>query len=138
MEYAIRVDPSLRDSPDDWYEVAIQAPRAPNVDVGRNSAAQLAELEAGVTTFDEIYGARGIDWRSALEAKAQQAKFIHELAEKYDIDVSEISRAQKLPIAPEQAEIEELEIEDPEEVIPPVPAVTPTASAKRKRNRKKK
>jgi lambda family phage portal protein len=103
MEYAIRVDASLQDSPDDWYEVAIQAPRAPNVDVGRNSAAQLAELEAGVTTFDEIYGARGIDWRSALEAKAQQAKHIRDLAVKYGIDVSEISSSQKQPIAPEPA-----------------------------------
>lgn len=143
MEYAIRTDPTLRDSPDDWYEIAIQAPRAPNVDVGRNSSAQLAELTAGVTTYDEIYGARGIDWRSALEAKAQQAKFIHELAEKYDIDVSEISRAQKLPIAPEPAEVEELESEEPEtedskKMLPPAQAVTPTASVKRKRNRKKK
>ena len=137
MEYAIRVDPSLQDSPDDWYEVAIQAPRAPNVDVGRNSAAQLAELEAGVTTYDEVYGARGIDWRSALTAKAQQAKFIHELAEQYDIDVSEISRAQKLPIAPEPAEVEGEEIEEPEDMMPPTP--TPTASAtKPKRNRRKK
>lgn len=137
MEYAIRVDPTLKDSPDDWYEVAIQAPRAPNVDVGRNSAAQLAELEAGVTTYDEVYGARGIDWRSALEAKAQQAKFIHELAEKYDVDVSEISRAQKLPIAPEPAEAEEVEVEEPEDMMPPTPA--PTASAaKPKRNRRKR
>jgi lambda family phage portal protein len=139
MDYSIRVDSSLQDSPDDWYEVAIQAPRAPNVDVGRNSAAQLAELEAGVTTYDEVYGARGIDWRSALEAKAQQAKFIHELAEKYDIDVSEISRAQKLPIAPEPAEVEEVEVEEPEDMMPPTPSPTPTASAGRsKRNRRKK
>lgn len=103
MEYFIRVDPTLQNSPDDWYEVAIQAPRSPNVDVGRNSAAQLAELEAGITTYDEIYGARGIDWRSALEAKAQQAKHIRDLAVKYGIDISEISTAQKLPIAPEPA-----------------------------------
>lgn len=139
MEYAIRVDPTLADSPDDWYEVAIQAPRAPNVDVGRNSAAQLAELEAGLTTYDEAYGARGIDWRSALEAKAQQAKFIHELAEKYDVDVSEISRAQKLPLSPEPPEVEEAEVEEPEDMIPPTPTPTPTASAvKPKRNRRKK
>ena len=139
MEYAIRVDPTLADSPDDWYEVAIQAPRAPNVDVGRNSAAQLAELEAGLTTYDEAYGARGIDWRSALEAKAQQAKFIHELAEKYDVDVSEISRAQKLPLSPEPPEVEDVEVEEPEDMIPPEPTPTPTASAaKPKRNRRKK
>jgi lambda family phage portal protein len=101
MEYAIRVDPTLQNAPEDWYEVAIQAPRAPNVDVGRNSAAQLAELGSGVTTFDEIYGARGIDWRSALESKAQQAKHIRDLAVKYGIDVSEISTTQKVQIAPE-------------------------------------
>jgi capsid protein len=138
MEYAIRVDPTLADSPDDWYEVAIQAPRAPNVDVGRNSAAQLAELEAGLTTYDEAYGARGIDWRSALEAKAQQAKFIHELAEKYDVDVSEISRAQKLPLSPEPPEVEDVEVEEREDMMPPTPTPSPTASAlKPKRNRRK-
>lgn len=124
MEYAIRTDPGLRNPPDDWYEVAVQAPRAPNVDVGRNSQAQLSELEAGITTYDEIYGARGIDWRSALESKAQQAKFIHELAEKYDIDVSEISRSQKLPIAPQPAEPpeeEEMPEESGEEMDQPEP-----------------
>jgi hypothetical protein len=58
-----------------------------------------------VTTFDEIYGARGIDWRSALESKAQQAKYIQDLAGKYGIDVSQISTAQKQPIAPEPADM---------------------------------
>ena len=125
MEWAIRTDPTLRDSPDDWYEVAIQAPRAPNVDVGRNSAAQLAELEAGVTTYDEIYGARGIDWRGALEAKAQQAKHIRDLAVKYGLDVSEISTAQKQPIAPEPA-LPVVEDQPSGESLPePIPAEPP-------------
>jgi lambda family phage portal protein len=140
MEYAIRTDPTLRDSPDDWYEVAIQAPRAPNVDVGRNSAAQLAELGAGVTTYDEIYGARGIDWRSALEAKAQQARYIQDLATKYGLDVSEISTAQKQPIAPEPAEMA-TEAEPsgtmPEE-IPAQPIQEVVAVAKKRKTRSKK
>jgi len=95
MEYAIKNDPTLRDAPSDWYEVSITAPRSPNVDVGRNSAAQLAELEAGIVTYDEVYGARGLDWRSSLEAKAQQALFVRQLAGKYGLDVSEISTIQK-------------------------------------------
>jgi hypothetical protein len=140
MEYAIRTDPTLRDSPDDWYEIAIQAPRAPNVDVGRNSSAQLAELTAGVTTYDEIYGARGIDWRSALEAKAQQAKYIQDLAAKYGLDVSEISTAQKQPIAPEPAEMA-AEVEPsgtmPEE-IPAQPIQEVVAVAKKRKPRSKK
>jgi lambda family phage portal protein len=142
MEYAIRVDASLRDSPDDWYEVAIQAPRAPNVDVGRNSAAQLAELEAGVTTFDEIYGARGIDWRSALESKAQQAKYIQDLAGKYGIDVSQISTAQKQPIAPEPADMAMQE--NPSGTMPeqipaePIQEVVAVAGPKKRKPRAKK
>ena len=95
MEYAIKTDPTLNDAPSDWYEVAITAPRAPNVDVGRNSAAQLKELEAGIITYDEVYGSRGLDWRSSLEAKAQQALFVRQLADKYGLDVSEISTVQK-------------------------------------------
>jgi hypothetical protein len=142
MEYAIRTDPTLRDSPDDWYEVAIQAPRAPNVDVGRNSAAQLNELGAGITTYDEIYGARGIDWRSALEAKAQQARYIQDLAVKYGLDVSEISSAQKQPIAPEPAAAA-LE-QPPSEVMPePIPAepieeVVAVLEPKKRKTRAKK
>jgi lambda family phage portal protein len=140
MEYAIRTDPSLRDSPDDWYEVAIQAPRSPNVDVGRNSAAQLAELGAGVTTYDEIYGARGIDWRSALEAKAQQARYIQDLATKYGLDVSEISTAQKQPIAPEPAEmaIEQEPSETMPEAIPSEPPQEVVAATKKRKPRSKK
>ena len=46
-------------------------------------------------TYDEVYGARGLDWRSSLEAKAQQALFVRQLAEKYNLDVSEISTIQK-------------------------------------------
>ena len=95
MEYAIKSDPTLNDAPSDWYEVAITAPRAPNVDVGRNSAAHLKELEAGIITYDEVYGSRGLDWRSSLEAKAQQALFVRQLADKYGLDVSEISTVQK-------------------------------------------
>jgi lambda family phage portal protein len=140
MEYAIRTDPSLRDSPDDWYEVAIQAPRSPNVDVGRNSAAQLAELGAGVTTYDEIYGARGIDWRSALEAKAQQARYIQDLANKYGLDVSEISTSQKQAIAPEPAEmaIEQAPSETMPEAIPSEPPQEVVAVAKKRKPRSKK
>jgi len=112
MEYAIKTDPNLNAAPADWYEVSITAPRSPNVDVGRNSAAQLAELEAGIVTYDEVYGARGLDWRSSLEAKAQQALFVRQLAEKYSLDVSEISTIQKekapsVPVAAVQIDTED-------------------------------
>jgi len=121
MEYAIKSDPALNDAPSDWYEVAITAPRSPNVDVGRNSAAQLAELEAGILTYDEVYGARGLDWRSSLEAKAQQALFVRQLADKYGVDVSEISVIQKERPAASAApaiDIEDDSSESPSPVAP--------------------
>jgi capsid protein len=121
MEYAIKTDRTLNDAPSDWYEVAITAPRSPNVDVGRNSAAQLAELEAGILTYDEVYGARGLDWRSALEAKAQQALFVRQLADKYGVDVSEISVIQKERPAASAApaiDIEDDSSESPSPVAP--------------------
>lgn len=87
--------PELQGAPDDWYVTSIRAPRAPNVDVGRNSAAQIADVSAGLSTYDEAFGARGIDWREAMKAKAEQAKFIRQLAFDYGVDVSEISTIQK-------------------------------------------
>ena len=138
MASEIRTDPSLANPPPDWYEVAIQAPRAPNVDVGRNSAAQLAELEAGITTYDEIYGARGIDWRAALEAKAREASYINSLAIKYGIGVYQISTGQEdkperiasepttpqppAPIDPQEKEL----LGDP---VPELPLIEPQAPA---------
>lgn len=152
MSYAIATDPTLGNPPDDWYEVSIQAPRAPNVDVGRNSAAQLAELEAGTTTFDEVYGARGIDWRSALTAKAEQAKFIAELAEQFEISIGQISSTQGAEAKPQQAPVETPEVEpetetkttedepqqEPQKVEEPAPvaAVKPKAKRKRKQTAK--
>jgi lambda family phage portal protein len=121
MEYAIKSDSTLNDAPADWYEVAITAPRSPNVDVGRNSAAQLAELEAGILTYDEVYGSRGLDWRSSLEAKAQQALFVRQLADKYGVDVSEISVIQKERPAASAApaiDIEDDSSESPSPVAP--------------------
>jgi len=130
MEWSIKNDATLNDAPSDWYEVAITAPRAPNVDVGRNSAAQLAELEAGVITYDEVYGARGLDWRSSLEAKAQQALFIRQLAEKYSLDVSEVSTIQR--DRPERIATEPTEpkpfIPETNDVSPPVAPPSDQAS----------
>jgi capsid protein len=84
-------EPFLRDAPGDWKAVAIQLPRAVNVDVGRNSAAMLQELTMGATNWANIYGPLGLDWRVELRAKAEQAKFVHDLAAEYGIDPGEIA-----------------------------------------------
>lgn len=78
MEVALR-NPDLAGAPKDWFAVSIQPPRAVNVDVGRNSAAMLAELAAGATNFELIYGPEGLDWREEAAKLAEQMAFFGKL-----------------------------------------------------------
>jgi lambda family phage portal protein len=80
MGWAANNEPTLKPTkPLDWYQVNIQPPRAVNVDVGRNSSAQLAELEAGATTLDDIYSPLGKDWREQLRKRKAELDYIREL-----------------------------------------------------------
>lgn len=94
LQWGIATERNLASPPGDWTNVTHTAPRAANVDVGYNSEADLKELESGVTTYKELYGRRGLDWAQELEQKAREAKFIRTLADKYQIDPSEISTRQ--------------------------------------------
>lgn len=75
MKWAVQNVPELRPAPADWYAVTIRPPRAPNVDVGRNSAAALAELAAGVTNFDLLYSPQGLDWREEMGKLKEQLEY---------------------------------------------------------------
>lgn len=83
MSWATKYDKALDGVPNDYLEIVIRPPRAVNVDVGRNSSALLAELEAGTRTFQDVYAEMGMDWRDQLEQKAIERAFIHSLAKKY-------------------------------------------------------
>lgn len=69
----------ISDKPYDWQRVKVYAPRAVNVDVGRNSAAMLNELAAGATTYSDIYGPLGEHWEDKLEEYAAQKERAKEL-----------------------------------------------------------
>lgn len=75
MEWEKANNPALKNAPDDWYAISISNPRGCNVDVGRNSAATIAELKAGATDYELIYGPQGLDWRERFEAKKSQVEF---------------------------------------------------------------
>lgn len=84
-------DPSVVDAPADWDTYMIVPPKAVNVDVGYTSAANLAELAAGVQSFDEIAARSGRTSGEVLEAKAKDAALINKLAKQYDVTPGEIS-----------------------------------------------
>ena len=72
-------------------DVTVRAPRSPNVDVGRNSKALVAELDAGLRTYQDIYAEAGQDWREQLDQKGIEADLINQLAKKYKIDPNDIA-----------------------------------------------
>lgn len=117
MDWAIRNVPELKNAPKDWRNVTVCPPRAVNVDVGYQSAAVLADLEAGIETYASVYGKLGKDYRSELRQKAKEAKMIRDLAEEFGVEVSEISTVQQdrtERIAAIKADIEQLKQEDTE------------------------
>jgi len=84
-------NPALAKLPADWQATSNGTVRAPNVDIGRNSSAMLAELSAGTRTFSSVAAELGYDGRALLTQKADEAKFIRDLATARAIDPSEIS-----------------------------------------------
>lgn len=79
MDFATKIDVTVANRPDDWAQARVRPPRSANVDVGRNSAAMLAELEAGTRTYADVYGELGQDWRDQLQQRALEAKYIRQL-----------------------------------------------------------
>jgi hypothetical protein len=86
---------SLQDAPADWKKCHVIPPRAVNVDVGRNSAAMLAELAAGVTTYDDIAGANGTTPEVLFQKKARNIGRIRQIA-------AEVSKEMGVEIKPEE------------------------------------
>jgi lambda family phage portal protein len=90
IETGIRTDPALSGRPDDWYRSTFRAPRSINVDVGRNSAAAVAEFKTGMRTLQSIYAETGEDWREQLRQKAAEIAYAQELATEFNLQRAEI------------------------------------------------
>ena len=73
--WASRNEPALRGAPSDGDQCTIAPPRAPNVDVGRNSSAMLAELSACATDYELIYGPLGLNWRERFRKLKEQQDY---------------------------------------------------------------
>lgn len=79
LDSASRFDRRIGNKPPDWYKLVCRPPRSPNVDVGRNSTAMLAELEANTRTLQDIYAETGDDWKQKLRQRAKEKALIKEL-----------------------------------------------------------
>lgn len=90
--------PGLAKRPVDWRKTSYRAPRAVNVDIGRNSAARIAELAAGFTTWTGVAAELGLDGRQLLTEKADELVFIRNLATPRQLKPEQIA-ASGLPSA---------------------------------------
>jgi capsid protein len=97
--------PELRDAPADWSRVSIRAPRAVNVDVGRNSSAMLAELEKGATNYEAIYGPLGLDWREEFVKLKEQQDFAKSIGLTLD-PAAAAQPMQSAPVAPQPTNLQ--------------------------------
>lgn len=84
-------DRRVVDPPADFRRVNVRPPRSVNVDVGRNSSAMIAELQAGIRNFNTCIGDGGDDWRVFLRQKAVERKYVHDLASEFELDPNEIA-----------------------------------------------
>lgn len=79
--------------PRDWQKVSPGTVRSPDVDIGRNSSAAIAELKAGIRTFCGLAAELGKDGKQLLREKAAEIAFIKELAKENNISPRDISDA---------------------------------------------
>jgi capsid protein len=91
LDWAIKFDPRLKNPPKNWDNLTIRPPRSVNVDVGKNSAARLAELQAGCGTFQDFYAEQGEDFREQLLQKAEERAYIRSLSERFKLTPDEIA-----------------------------------------------
>lgn len=87
------IDSRVADAPFDWMKVNIRPPRSPDVDVGRNSAARIAEYDSGLVTAEEIFGERGMDYREQFRQCAREAQLIDRLAKEFGISPDRIRKS---------------------------------------------
>lgn len=72
--------PELADPPADYLKAHVTPPRAVNVDVGYNAAAELAALAAGITNWDDIAGKNGKTARELITKKARNVGLLKQVA----------------------------------------------------------
>jgi capsid protein len=77
------------DLPDDpeWNRVSWTTPKRVTVDAGRDSASERADYELGLLSATELYGSRGLDYRSEMAKRAEDMAYIVNLAKKTGIPI---------------------------------------------------
>jgi capsid protein len=89
---------------ENWWRVDWQRPAAASVDYGREAAANLNDVRAGLRTYSEDYSERGHEWKDQLRQRAVEAKFLAGLAAEFGISPDSIATFNPNPAPPTPAQ----------------------------------
>jgi lambda family phage portal protein len=119
---------------DRWWQAAYHTPRQTTIDAGRDSAADREDLKLGLTTYADIYAARGEDWQDAIDQKIAEQAYIRSKCIAAGIPVSEVQfipnqpQAQPAVTPPSAAPADEVPAQAPAPELS-APAETVTLAA---------
>jgi len=85
---------------ENWWRVEWQRPAAASVDYGREAAANLNDVRAGLRTYSEDYAERGMEWKDALRQRAVEAKYLADLSAEFGINADSIATFNPNPASP--------------------------------------
>ena len=99
-EYIIADGIARGDIPDDpkWFVSSWTTPKSVTVDAGREAANDRADIEMGLMSMSELYGQRGLDFRSEMEKRAADMAHIQNLATQYGIPFELLFRPSNTPL----------------------------------------
>ena len=75
-----------------WQKVRFQKPKRVTVDAGREAQQNRADVETGLKTLSESYAELGLDFEEQAEIRAQDARLLIDLAQKYNIPLDLLYR----------------------------------------------
>lgn len=90
LVFAKGISQGLLPEVDEWQKGKFMFPAWPTIDVGRESAANLAENRQGLKSAADILGEQGEYWRDTQEQIALEAANIVDLAKQYNVPVNMI------------------------------------------------
>lgn len=74
----------------DWYSWNYQGPRRLTVDAGRDAGAAREDYKLGLTTLQELYAERGLNWEEELQKRVAEQRVLIDAANSAGIDPNRV------------------------------------------------
>lgn len=107
---------------ENWHRVAWVTPRRVTVDAGRDAAANLADITAGLKTYSDDYAERGMNYATECDRRGADARLAIDTAKKWNVPLSMIWKPANTPTADIEAALQDVPGPDPANEFTPFPS----------------